>query len=347
VTTTEAAASVPQCVIRRIVELAIRAPSVHNTQPWRWRITDGALELHADRARQLAAGDPHGRNLMISCGATMQHAEAAAKALGWRTTIDRLPGGPVSTLVARLWLSPRSVPRDAQATIDAIERRYTDRRRFTAWPVPQERLGHLAAVATQWGTRGLAIVDVTERVRLELLVARALERQSTDRAIVSEQASWVDRKKADGILSAVLPSADQLLARCPNRFGVGLLDDSDQDIEGHDGLIVLCGPADEPLDWLRAGEGLSALWLAATAEGLSVVPLSQVIEVDETRETLRHDVLGGLAHPLILLRVGWQAISRGELPRTARRPVDDVLDPRDQRPADAGPDAVDATRTDP
>ena len=57
-----------------------------------------------------------------------------------------------------------------------------------------------------------------------------------------------------------------------------------------------------------------------------MVPLSQVIEVAETRLALQQDVMGGLAHPLILVRIGWQAISRSQLPRTFRRPVDDVLD---------------------
>ena len=61
--------------------------------------------------------------------------------------------------------------------------------------------------------------------------------------------------------------------------------------------------------------------------GFSVVPLSQVVEVDETRAGLRHDVLGGTAYPLLLLRVGWQAIGRSHLVSTPRRPVDDVLLP--------------------
>ena len=41
---------------------------------------------------------------------------------------------------------------------------------------------------------------------------------------------------------------------------------------------------------------------------------------------MQHDVLGGLAHPLLLVRIGWQEISRSQLPRTSRRPVADVLD---------------------
>jgi hypothetical protein len=89
---------------------------------------------------------------------------------------------------------------------------------------------------------------------------------------------------------------------------------------------VICATTDDPPAWLRAGEALSAIWLDATTEGLSIVPLSQVIEVRETREALRYDVLGGLAEPLVVLRVGWQAISRSQLPRTPRRPVDEVLE---------------------
>ena len=90
---------------------------------------------------------------------------------------------------------------------------------------------------------------------------------------------------------------------------------------------MLCGERDDPAAWLRAGEGLSALWLHAVRNGLSVVPLSQVVEVAETRSALKHEVLGGQAEPLLLLRVGWQAIGRRQLVPTPRRPLDSVLLP--------------------
>ncbi len=316
----------PAAVVRRIVELACRAASVHNTQPWRWQYREGTLDLHTDRTRQLSLEDPDGRNLVISCGVALQHAEASAEALGWRSTVTRLPEGPESTMLARMSLVRGVASRHAKDTLHSIEHRYTDRRRFTSWPVAEESLGHLASVATEWGSRGLAVIDATDRFRVELLVARALQRQSADRTATGEQNAWVDHGPTDGIPSSALPTADQLRVRRPNRFSVGLLEDFDQEVEHSDGLIVLCAATDEPASWLRAGEGLGALWLAATAMGMSVVPLSSVIEVPETRSALQYEVLGGLARPLILVRVGWQAISRGDLPRTARRPVDDVLD---------------------
>jgi hypothetical protein len=78
------------------------------------------------------------------------------------------------------------------------------------------------------------------------------------------------------------------------------------------------------------------LWLAATRAGLSVVPLSQVIEVPETREALHQDVFGGMARPQLLLRIGWQEIARGSLPATPRRPLSAVLLERPPLSSNAG-----------
>ena len=72
---------------------ALRAPSVHNTQPWRWRIdnADGVVELYADRGRHLSATDPEGRDLLISCGAALDHLVVALTHAGLQATIRRFP----------------------------------------------------------------------------------------------------------------------------------------------------------------------------------------------------------------------------------------------------------------
>src|SRR4051794_28635610 len=129
------APTVPQSALRRIVELATRAPSVHNTQPWHWRGSASELELYADRTRQLTAVDPDGRNLVLSCGTALHHAQVAAAALGWGVRVRRLPDADRPDLLATLTLSRRAPSRHAAEQLDAIERRCTDRRRFTSWPV--------------------------------------------------------------------------------------------------------------------------------------------------------------------------------------------------------------------
>jgi hypothetical protein len=313
--------------MRRVVELATRAPSVHNTQPWRWRGSPHSLELYADRTRQLVVVDPEGRNLVVSCGIALHHARVAADALGWSATVTRLPDPGQPDLLARLDFTPTTPSRHAPELLDAIDKRCTDRRRFTSWPVPDEALTHLAAQASSQGAHALPLTDVSERFHAELLINRALDLQHDDRLVMGEQQAWVDHGARDGVPSAVLPAPGEVRVRRPSRFATGLVDDmGGREVEGPDGLLVFCAPDDDPAAWLTAGQGLSSAWLAATMEGLSVVPISQVIEVEETRAGFELEVLGGLARPLVVIRVGWQAISRRQLPRTPRRSVSEVLE---------------------
>jgi len=314
-------------VLRPLVELACRAPSVHNTQPWSWRTTDDGLDLFSDPSRGLGASDPDGRNLVISCGTALHHAEVVAGAMGWAATVTRFPDGFDSNRLAHLALTPSPVSDDAADVLLSVRERCTDRRRFTSWPVPEDLLHAFARTGGSWGAHLVPIVDATDRFRLDRLVERARARQARDELVAHEQQVWVDHSSADGIPSLVLPSPDRsTTVSTPNRFSTGLLADPAPELESSDGVILICGYTDKPEDWLRSGEALSALWLRATLDGLSVVPLSQVIEVEETRMALQHEVLGGLAVPHILVRLGWQELSRSELARTARRPVDEVLD---------------------
>jgi nitroreductase len=56
------------------------APSIHNTQPWRWVVRGDRLELFAAPERQLHEQDPRGRLMQLSCGAALHHALVALAA---------------------------------------------------------------------------------------------------------------------------------------------------------------------------------------------------------------------------------------------------------------------------
>lgn len=313
-------------VVTRLVELASRAPSFHNTQPWQWRTIENGLELHVDRTRQLPLADPDGRNLLISCGATLDHVGVAAASLGWDTEVERLPEELTSSLIARIVLRQGVPSATADADVRAIEQRCTDRRHLTSWAIPDERLQHLAETASAHGAHAVPLIDVSKKSRTEQLVIRAAALQSSDDQIVAEQRPWIDHSALDGIPSEVLPADDQTTVNASHsRFPDGLLADQGHEVESADGLILFVAGADTQENWLAAGEGLSTMWLAATVMGLSVVPLSQIIEVDETRHALYSDVLGGMGQPMILARIGWLPISRSQITRTSRRPVSDVL----------------------
>jgi hypothetical protein len=110
------------------------------------------------------------------------------------------------------------------------------------------------------------------------------------------------------------------------RFPSGVLDDPILETEpSEDAMLLVCTSSDDAIARVRAGEALSALWLKATQEGLSVVPLTQAVEVEETRRELREDVLGELAFPQAVVRVCWLPAAREGLPPTPRRPREEVV----------------------
>jgi nitroreductase len=317
----------------RVIELACRAPSVHNSQPWRWRVVDDAtIELYADRRRQLEVSDPSGRNLALSCGAALHHAFVAAQVLGLTAAVHLMPLREDENLLARISLSSGARTEGALESLQALEERCTDRRRFTSWPIPDARLALLAKAASGWGAFAIPITDVTARFHAEELLKRAMTVQATDPRFAEEQREWTVPSGVQGIpmANASPPASGRPLSR-PHRFTSASeaeaieAADAVRVVENSDGLVAICSAADDQQSWLAAGQALSALWLQATHDGLSLVPLSQVVEVEETRHALHQLVFDGLARPQILARIGWSEATRTPLNRSPRRPVDEVI----------------------
>ncbi|WP_228814191.1 MULTISPECIES: hypothetical protein [Nocardia] len=139
--------------------LAVRAPSVHNTQPWRWRPTATGIQLFADSDRQLTATDPFQRALIISCGAALHHLCIALAALNWSTSVEYCPdpADPGHLATVR---TIRQRPSDAQIEqAAAILLRRTDRRRYLPRPIPA---GHIRALAGQASAYGAAVRQVPD-----------------------------------------------------------------------------------------------------------------------------------------------------------------------------------------
>ena len=241
--------------VRRVLGLASLAPSVHNTQPWWWRVNANLLELHADPDRQLTAADPHGRNMTISCGAALHQGVVAAEALGWPATVDRLPEGDPPGPLATLRLHRGPQPDDAQHRLELLEERRTDRRRFTSWPVPVERLRSLAALSLPFGVRTTVVEDVSDRFRVDLLLSRASVIQARDPAVRAELDSLAGPARGRGPTSGLPPTAP---TDGPSRFPPGTLDDTGRELTGTDSLLALTTPHERARDWLSTGEAMAA-----------------------------------------------------------------------------------------
>lgn len=314
-------------LLRDVVDKARLAPSFHNIQPWAWRITrTGELELWADRSRTLPVTDPVGRNLVVGCGTAVHHAVVAARAFGHDSAVRHLPDPARPDLLAVIELTEAEPRPGDERFLEAIELRRTDRRRFTTWPVPDARLHDLATAGRLWGAHVDPVLDAPARLRVEMLVEDAHHQQSADRGIRAEQERWLHSLGDGGIPRSAVPALHGSAGERPNRFGVPYNEQAERPFaEATDGLLVLHTEADDPAAWLHVGEALSAMWLSATLTGLSLVPLSQVVEVEATRRQVDSIALHGSGHTQLLARIGWQEIGRTTLERTPRRSLEDVL----------------------
>ncbi|WP_280484188.1 Acg family FMN-binding oxidoreductase [Nocardia farcinica] len=304
--------------------LAGRAPSVHNVQPWRWRIDRHSVHLYLDPARTLPRTDPDRRDVVISCGAALHHLTVAFTAMGWASVVTRLPDPADENHLATIRLVPHRATGHDIAMSAAIPQRRTDRRRYAPLPLPPGYPGLLAERAAALGAM-VRVVDQPARRRLVAAARAAADRHALDPEYDFELALWSGRHSSDdGVPARNTPApraGDELPAR---RFAAPRLLDPATDLD-HADLLVLATACDDRRARLRAGEALSAVLLTATNIGLATCPLTEPLEVGEQRDLIRRGVLNGTAHPQAVLRVGWAPADAEPLPRTPRRPVTDVV----------------------
>jgi hypothetical protein len=308
-----------------VVSAAVAAPSILNTQPWRFHAHDDVIDVWADPGRALRHLDPQGRELLMSCGAATLNLRVALAAVGRTATCRVLPVADQPSLVARVQVGgPHRTTGAERRLWDAIPARRATREPFVDADVPEAILERLREAARLEGAR----VDEPpswHRAALAGLVRDASRRQKDNQDVVEDIRSWTgDRAPAGAGVSvqqygprAMDPTAlvrdFSMGARVTGRVAASF--------EQEGLLLVLLTDHDGPADRVRAGQALERVWLEATADGVAMTLLTQPTEVPELRPWLR-DPTSPWASPQALLRLGHGPTP----PPTQRRPVEDVLD---------------------
>ncbi|MCI2418370.1 nitroreductase family protein [Saccharopolyspora sp. K220] len=320
--------------VQEVLLAAVAAPSLHNSQPWRFHCTPEAIELYADRCQAIPVADPDDRELVLACGAALLNLRLAIRMTGVQADV-RMPARrrepDLLAVVRPAGRRPATPTGVALAT--AIHRRRTNRRPFHPTPVPQavqNQLRQAAEAERAW----LAIPEQPQLPKLRSLLHQAHQAQLANPAFAAEWRHWTGRDidATDGVpvrSSGPAPepqdewvlrdfSSGRANARVPGK-----------DFEPEPLICVLGSFQDSRSAQLHAGMAMQRVLLTATAAGLSASFLSHAIEVPAARKELRTLIGGGL-WPQAVLRIGYGS----PVPMTPRRSLDEVVDgePAPNRP---------------
>jgi hypothetical protein len=307
-------------------EAALRAPSIFNTQPWRWYVTADGLELAADPRRQLVVVDPEHMMSTLSCGIGLHHARTALNAAGHSHVVDRLPDPARPDLLARIRITGTHTPDPVDVRrYEASQIRHTDRRPFEGEALPDPVFDRLRAAAeVEHGY--LYRMRPDDVPALAAAVSRAQRIEMADPDYRAELTRWTNRPagSGDGVPADTVPPATprtvpvREFTITGTETGYSIEPLAEEGTDRAATYLVLAGESDDQLEWLRAGEALSAVWLSAVIEGLSLSPMSDVAEVPSTRALLR-GVLAGIGYPFLVLRIGKISPAEPAEPQAPRR----------------------------
>ena len=313
---------------RELVRYATLAANSHNTQPWRFRLSDWAISIAPDLARRLAVVDPDNHHLFASLGCATENLVQAAAAFGLRatTSFDAAAGG--------MNIDLEKSPTLRSSLFEAIPQRQSTRSLFDGRAVPAEQLRLLEAAGSG---EGVQLRLFTERKQLEDILGYLIagnSAQMDDAAYIAELKTWLRfnyaeaLKTDDGLFSKAsgAPTLPSWLGRLLFNFIVSKNSENKKyegQLRSSSGVAVFVSDKNEPAFWSAAGRCSQRFALQATALGIRHCYINQPVEVPAVRGQFASYLGVGDRRPDLVMRFGYAP----ELPRSLRRAVDQVLIP--------------------
>lgn len=315
-------------VIAKAVELACRAPSLYNTQPWRWVVGHTAVDLFAEPLRVVRSTDSSGREAIVSCGAVLDHFQTAMVAAGWNTKVDEFPDPDRPDHLASIHFVPLDHVTEAwRERADAILWRRSDRLPFRA---PANWESFEPVLRGRFNGELVTLDVLADDAQAQLAEAsRLIESIRRYDDFYHHELQWwtAPFRQSEGI-----PPSDLVSLSEADRVTVH----RDFPIIGHGDrrattagdqakILVLSTPEDTRADALHSGQALSAVLLECTMAGLATCSLTHITEMDVGRDVIR-GLIANTAMPQVLIRVGTVPDIEGLPPPAPRRRLSEVLE---------------------
>ncbi len=331
-----------------IVAAAILAASPHNSQPWKFKISENNVDLFADTSRTLGTLDPVGREILLGLGCAVENMVVGAQALGFTPILNMFPAGASGDHIARLtvFTGERTKPPEAAA----LAQRHTHRGAYARQQgLSRAMVDDLNAQVKRsssrlvWlgadSTAGKHFVDATLEATIAIVEDPDIHRDSAawfrhDLAQVNNSRDGISTSTAgmSGLMTRLaLTVPGSMIGDRQHRQWIEMTRDVQLPTAPMFGLITVPDLADRPA-LIEAGRIWQRLHLTGTLKGLAMQPLNQMMELADRDRALGRpspaakalEELGGFADSVVAFgfRVGRAS---GPAPASPRRTVEQVL----------------------
>lgn len=310
-----------------LIRYATLAPNGHNTQPWRFRLGEGRIDILPDLSRRTPIVDPDDHHLFVSLGGAAENLALAGAARGRPGEVTFEPAN-----VGGLVFAHSQGPSAGSALFEAIPRRQSTRADYDGRSVSAADLTTLAAAARIPGVDLILITDRPQIDRVRDLVVQGNTAQLADPAFVRELKAWIRFNPGQAIATGDgLFSVSSGNPALPTWLGSTLFDSTfkagaendkyTRQIASSAGVAVFVGEREDKDHWTRVGRSSQRFALQATALGLKHAYINQPVEVAALRPELASLVGMAGRRPDLVMRFGYGPT----LPYSARRPAEVMM----------------------
>ena len=285
-----------------LLQYAILAPSSYNAQPWRFSVNGSEIRLFADENRQLTVADADRRELYVNLGSALENLLLAAEHFGYICHVAYFPGE--KDLAATVNLSPGNVfMTEADARLfGVILNRSSNSNPYDIKPVPESVLLDLRNQSVGEGILVYTNEDSGTKEKLSGLVVAADQLQFSNANYRSELGHWIGQGTMGptGIQASIAQLEVTLLDPGP-----GMIKRDQELVNSTPAFGFITSERNDRESQVRAGQAFERLWLEATALGLSLHPMSQVLEVPQTKASLADLLPAGHGYPQLAFCIGY------------------------------------------
>lgn len=317
--------------IMHLLHYGILAPSTHNTQPWKLKVIDDAVELYADFSKKIPEADPSGRDMYISLGAFIENVALAAKEHGVTLRVDVAGKLGTDEHTATLRFSNLDQAKDPAHSkmLDAIVNRQNYRGLF-GQDVPIQEIAAILKRSSGEAVNFHLVTDARMKEKLAGLTAEGLRMGYARRDFRREIGSLINHNlssKRHGLhgyslrmnlrTSLIVPKVIKRKDIGPKLAGLNY-----KSFMSAPGAVVITA-ADNEAAWLQAGRSLERAMVGLTAAGIASSIYAAAIEMESLRSQVAKQVsLGKGEKPQLIFCIG---TAMQPLPHSVRKKLNAVL----------------------